>query len=186
MIFVLAGVVVVAAAVIYSGALLANLMVNPHEAEVWGEAGPRFMFFSGGYQQGSMTGGTLALGLRGEEADVGLLVEGGYLEADVVTVGGEEVEVSGGYGMAGLTIRWPFDSGADATVFSADLLAGTASRFDLVSRAGLGLSWQVYGPLRAGLQVGAVYLDVEEQDGPVWQAGEDYNLLGGVETSVRF
>lgn len=185
-VFVLAGVVVVAAAIIYSGALLGNLMINPQEAEVWAEAGPRFMFFSGGHQQGSMVGGTLALGLHGEEADVGLLIEGGYLDADVVTVEGDDVDVAGGYGMAGLTIRWPFDSGADATVFSADLLAGTASRFNLVSRAGLGLSWQVYGPLRAGLQVGAVYLDVKEQDGPVWQAGEDFNLLGGVETSVRF
>ena len=58
---VVAGVVVVAAAVIYSGALLANLALRPEEAEVWIEAGPRALFFSGDSQQGYMTGGALAL-----------------------------------------------------------------------------------------------------------------------------
>ena len=185
-VFVVAGLVVVSAAIIYSGALLANVWLRPEEAEVWGDIGPRAMFFSGGHQQGYMTGATLALGLAGDGADVGLVLEGGYLKADVLTVTGNEVEVAGGYGMAGLTIRWPFDSGTDASVIEAELLAGNASNYNLISRAGFALTWSVAGPWRAGLRLGALYLDVEETDGPAWEAGEDFNLLGGVETSLRF
>lgn len=185
-VFVVAGVVVVSAAVIYSGALLANLVLRPEEAEVWGEVGPRAMFFSGGHQHGVMSGGTLALGLAGDSADVGLLLEGGYLNADVQTLAGTDVEVDGGYGLAGLTIRWPFDSGAEATAFEAEILAGNANRYNLISRAGFALTWSVRGPWRAGLRLGALYLDVKETEGPAWQAAEEFNLLGGIETSLRF
>lgn len=185
-VFVVAGVVVISAAVIYSGALLANLVLRPEEAKVWGEIGPRAMFFSGGHQHGVMSGGTLALGLADTSAEVGLLLEGGYLNAEVQTLTGDDVEVDGGYGMAGLTIRWPFDGGADATAFEAEILVGNANRYNLISRAGFALTWSVHGPWRAGLRVGALYLDVKETEGPAWVAGEDFNLLGGVETSLRF
>lgn len=185
-VFVLAGAIVVSAALLYSGALLANLILQPDEVEKWAEITPRAQFFSGGYQQGAMTGAALSLGLADDEAEVGLVIEGGYLDADVITVDKTEVEVAGGYGMGGLAIRWPFDSGSDATAVEAELLVGSANQYDLISRASLALSWSIHGPWRAGLRVGALYLDVEEGEGPVWEAGEDFNLLGGVETSIRF
>gem|GEM_PF-5294294 len=185
-VFVLAGVVVVSAAVLYSGALLANFILQPEETEKWAEFTPRAQFFSGGHQQGTMTGAALSLGLAGDEANVGLVLEGGYLEADVITVDSTEVEVSGGYGMGGFSIRWPFDRGSEATEFEAELLVGSANRYDLISRASFALTWSIHGPWRAGLRVGALYLDVESREGPAWEAGEDFNLLGGVETSVRF
>lgn len=185
-VFVVASVVVVSAAVIYTGALLANLILQPEQTETWAELTPRAHFFSGGHQQGAMSGLALSLGLAGDYANVGLVVEGGYLDADVITLDETEVEVASGYGLGGLSIRWPFDSGSEATEFEAELLVGSAREYDLISRASFALTWSVRGPWRAGLRLGALYLDVEEREGPVWQAGEDFNLLGGVETSIRF
>lgn len=185
-VFVLASVVVVSAAVLYSGALLANLILQPAETEKWIELSPRAQFFSGGHQQGTMTGAALTLGLVGDGANVGLALEGGYLDADVITVDSAEVEVAGGYGMGGLSIRWPFDNGSEATAFEAELLVGSAHAYDLISRASFALTWNICGAWRAGVRVGALYLDVEDREGPVREAGEDFNLLGGLETSVRF
>lgn len=185
-VFVVAGVVVVAAAVIYSGALLANLVLRPEETEVWADTSARTMFFSGSSQQGYMAGGALTLGLKGDGADVGVVLEGGYLDADVVTIDDQEVAVANGYFLVGPSIRWPLDYDEEAAVFEAELLAGSGSEYDLISRASFAFTWSILGPWRAGLRAGALYLDVKEEDGPVWKAGEDFNLLGGLETSIRF
>lgn len=186
-VFVIAGAVVVAAAVIYSGILLANLALRPDDAPpAWIDAGVRVMGFSGGSQQGYMAGGAIALGLQGDDADVGLVVEGGHLDADVVTIDNDEIDVSGSYVMAGPTVRWHLDLALREPIFEAELLAGTASNYDLISRASFAFTWRLAGPWRAGLRFGALYLDVDRDEGPVLKAGDDFNFLGGLETSVRF
>ncbi len=185
-VFILAGTVVVVSAVIYGGMLLTNVALRPEEAVVWGETSGRAMFFSGASQQGYMAGGALALGLEDGDSDVGVVIEGGHLDADVVTLDDQEVSVAGGYVMAGPVLRYWFDSSGDAPVFEAELLVGSASNYDLISRASFALTWSLVGPWRAGLRLGALYLDVADDDGPVWKAGSDFNLLGGLETSVRF
>lgn len=185
-IFVLAGVVVIAAAIVYSGALLANWALRGEEVPGWGDLSARWMYFSGGYQHGYLAGGALTLGLEGDGADVGAVIEGGYLDADMVTVDDTEVELDAGYVMAGLSVRWHLAPAADPLLFEAELLAGTASRYDLVSRASFALTWSLAGPWRAGLRFGALYLDVAEDEGPLLQVEDDFNLLGGLETSVRF
>jgi hypothetical protein len=185
-IFVLAGVVVIAAAIVYSGALLANWALRGEEVPGWGDLSARWMYFSGGYQHGYLAGGALTLGLEGDGADVGAVVEGGYLDADMVTVEDTEVELDAGYVMAGLSVRWHLTPSDEPLLFEAELLAGTASRYDLVSRASFALTWSLAGPWRAGLRFGALYLDVAEDEGPLLQADNDFNLLGGLETSVRF
>ncbi len=186
-IFVLAGVVVIAAAVIYSGALLANWALRGDDAPPgWGELSARSMFFSGESQHGYMAGGALTLGLQGDGGDVGAVIEGGYLDADIITIGDQEVNVADGYLMAGLTVRWRLTDDDHPGVFEAELLAGSAARYDLISRASFAFTWSLLGPWRMGLRLGALYLDVADDEGPLYEAGEDFNLLGGLETAIRF
>lgn len=186
-VFVLAGTVVVAAAVIYPVLFITSALLGPDELPpAWWEGGGRAQVFSGGSQQGYLAGATLAFGLADEEADVGVVVEGGYLDADVVTVEGRDVSLAATYIMAGPTVRWRLEDRADAPRFESELLAGTAEHYDLVSRASFAFTWSLRGPWRAGLRIGAVYLNVDEDEGPIWEAGDDFNFLAGIETAVLF
>lgn len=185
-VFVLAGVVVIAAAIIYSGALLANWALSDEDVPGWADLSARWMYFSGDSHHGYMAGAALALGLEGSEADVGAVLEGGYLDADVATLDDAEVEVADAYWMAGLSVRWRMTEDEHPPIFEAELLAGTASSYDLLSRASFAFTWSLAGPWRAGLRFGALYLDVAGDEGPLLQAEDDFNLLGGLETSLRF
>lgn len=186
-VFVLAGTVVIAAAVIYPILFITSALLGPDDLPpVWWEAGARAQFFSGASQQGYMGGAALAFGFADEEADVGIVLEGGYLDADIVTLDGREVSVAGRYVMAGPSVRWRMDEGPQAPRLESELLAGTAAHYDLISRASFAFTWSLRGAWRGGLRAGAVYLDVAEDEGPVWQAGDDFNLLVGLESSCLF
>ncbi len=186
-VFVTAGVIVIAAAVVYTGALIYNLVADFDEAPpFWWEPSVHGLYFSSGSQQGWMTGGGVTMGFEGEGGDVGLTLEGGYLNANVVTVDDKDVNISGGYGLAGPVVRWYFGSGPQDYRLDMEFLAGGASGYSLISRAGAALNWAATQTLRFGIRFGALYLDVEETEGPVLKAGSDFNIYLGLETATQF
>lgn len=186
-VFVLAGVVVVAFAVLYVPAFVANVLLGPDDLPPgWLEISARGAGFSGSDQQGYMGGAALAFGFEDSEGDVGVVVESGYLDADIRTVEGRDVEVAGGYVMGGLLIRWRLDEGARPPIVEVELVAGTASHYDLISRASAAFSWSLLGDWRAGLRAGSLYLNVDGDDGPLLESEDGFNLFGGIETAWRF
>lgn len=186
-VFVVAGVVIVAAAVVYPGIVIADWLTGGEEPDLWSEAGLRAGFFGGDGRSGSMSGAAITFGIETDGPQVGAVIEGGYLDASVATVPGAEADVSGGYVMAGPVIRWALTDGGQPVRFETELLAGTASSYSFISRASFAFTWGISEHGRIGVRFGALYADLDKDEGPFLEADEgNFTLLGGIETAWQF
>lgn len=188
-IFVVVGVVVVAAAFVYAGYFVYDVLSGDLEQRTgWGEAGTRARVFYGGSRSGGMYGVRFGGGFSGEYADVGLMLEGGYMHGDVAVREDETlVSVSGGYGMLGPTIRWVLEEDINPMMLDMEVLAGMTTDDDLglVSHASIGLSWGMGSTWRMGLSLGSLYMKIRETEGPV-RTPSRFNLTGGMHVGRSF
>ena len=188
-IFVVVGVIVVAAAIVYAGFFIGSMLAgNWAEVEGWGEVCLNGSFFSGEDRSGGMYGLRFAGGFSTDTADAGLAAEVGSINGRIATrESGESVDISTAYGIIGPTIRWVFDEEGNPISIDLDLLTGVAGddNLDLLSRASVGVSWGIGSHWRLGFGIGAMYLKVKRSEGLV-NTDSDFNLVGGLQTGVRF
>ena len=187
--FVIVGVVVVAAVIVYTGIFLFDALTqSDNEYSVWWEVGPRAHFFFGGERQGGMYGLRLAGGFMTDSADVGLALEGGYLGGRA-KVGDDDdpVDVSGSYGLLGPTVRWVLSDDPNPAMLELELLAGLGSddNLDWLSRGAVGVSWGVGDCWRMGLSLGSLYMSVHTTEGPL-TTDSSFNLAAGLHVERGF
>lgn len=186
--YVLAGVVVIAAAFIYGGVIIYELITGRHEYRYWRDLTVSGWYFGGAGRKGGMVGGRAGLGLIGEFNRVGLILEAGYLDGrfrfrdDVGSL-----SVSGLYGLLGPSVQWPLTDGPNPVSLDFELLTGysTANQVGLMSRAMAGFS-RGWGPTwRTGLMAGSTYAKIRETEGPL-TTKSDFNLTIGGWLGARF
>jgi hypothetical protein len=182
-VFVVVGVVVVAAAFFYAGYFAYDMLRSDTDDYTgWWETGPRARVFYGGSRSGGMYGLRVGGGFSSDNADVGLMLEGGYIHGDVAIREDDSiVSVSSGYAMMGPTIRWMLDEGRNPLMLDMEVLAGMAADkdVDLISHASIGVSWGVGSAWRMGLSLGSLYMDIKRSEGPL-RTESRFNLTGGL------
>lgn len=186
--FVVVGVVVVAAALVYTGLFVYDALTREGDFDGWLDTGAGAWFFYGGERGGGMYGARIAGGFMGESADVGLMLEAGYIHGDVaIREDNTPVSVSASYGIVGPTIRWVLDDGRNPFTFDMEVLAGVTSddNLGLISRASAGFSWGIGPSWRMGLAVGSLYMKIRETEGPL-RTKSDFNMAIGVNAGRAF
>ena len=188
-IFVVIGVIVVAAAIVYAGVFISSVLLGDwDEVEGWSEVCLNGSFFSGEDRNGGMYGLRFAGGFSTDTADAGLAVEVGSINGRIATrESGEPVDISTAYGIIGPTVRWVMDPEGNPISIDVDLLTGMAGddNLDLLSRASVGVSWGIGSHWRLGFGIGALYLKVRRSEGLV-SSDNEFNLVAGVQTGARF
>ena len=181
--FVIVGAVVIAAVIVYTAAFLVSALTQSDDGySAWWAAGTRGSFFFGGDRQGGMYGLRLAGGFMNESADVGLAAEGGYLSGKAkIGADGDVVDVSGGYGLLGPTVRWVLSDDPNPVMLELELLAGLGSddNLDWLSRGAVGVSWGISSSWRMGLSLGSLYMAVHATEGPA-TTDSSFNLAAGL------
>lgn len=180
-IYVVIGVVVVGAALIYAGVIAYDLLVAGREVPAWTVLTMSAWSFGGSGRRGGMYGLRLGGGLVGDDARVGLLLEGGYLDGRVrLRDQAKLYNVHGAYGLFGPTVQWRLTDGRQPITVDVDLLTGysAARGMGLISRATLGVSWPMGQHLRAGVAGGSTYMRIRETEG-VLNTKSDFNFTGG-------
>lgn len=188
-IFVIIGVAVVLTVVVYAAAFLYDAVTGAGETRRWWDMEGTASFLTSSGNSGFMGGARLSAGLERNDAKVGLVIDGGYLNARIRTQDSAQTfDVSGGYAMAGAGVRWRLDSRVDnPSCFGLELLAGTASdeQVDLMSEARATLTFGLGSRMRLGVSLGALYLGLKAKDGLLGDVN-DFSTLLGLHSGIRF
>jgi len=188
-IFVVIGVTVVLAVVVYAGAFLYEMATGLGDHSYWWDVETQAAWLVGGGDSGYVAGLRLGAGFEDSEARIGLVVEGGYLKAEIRPERDlDRMRVEGGYAMAGASVRWEFGrEPANPSFLGLDLLAGTASddQVDLLSTARANLSFGVGPRARLGVSLGALYVDLDPTEGPAADL-DRFTTLMGLQAGYRF
>ncbi|MBL7076763.1 MAG: hypothetical protein ISS31_04765 [Kiritimatiellae bacterium] len=181
--YVLIGVVVVAAFVVYTADYIYHLIAHPGEQEYWWNLGLHTSWVTGGDENGFLVGAKLSTGFEARDAHAGLTIEAGYADIDIefddMT---PAVRADGGYVMGGPHIHWQWDTAdANPSHFALELLVGgTSSDYvDLVSvaRMEIGVGLGEYG--RLGFMLGSIYMDVDFDESIATDPDEFSLIVGG-------
>jgi len=188
-IFIIVGVSVVAAVIVYSAALLYQAGAGLGGYDYWWDTEIHGATLVGGGDRGGMAALRIGSGVDLREARLGLVLEGGYIDAEIaLDEAPDQVDVEGGFAMGGAGVRWPFGSStSNASFFGIELLAGTIwdADVDLMSVARTTLSLGLREHLRLGFSLGALYLGLDAEDALVEDI-DNFTTLLGVEAGVRF
>jgi hypothetical protein len=187
--YVLIGVVVVAAFIVYAVDYVYRLAVHPEDISYWWSLDLHSTWLAGGSEDGFFVGSKLSTGIIQEAARAGLSIEVGYFDVNVDIAGApSELEVDGAYGMLGPHIRWTWNRARrNPSHFVVELLTGVTSStdIDIVSVARAGVSLGVGEQGRLGLNIGTMYLDMELDEGLI-RDDDDFSLVVGTEVGFRF
>lgn len=188
-IFIIIGVCVVAAVILYSGALLYQAATGVGDCSYWWDTNVHTATLAGGGDSGGIAALRIGSGVDLLEARLGLVLEGGYIDAEItLDEAPDQLDVEGGFVMGGAGVRWPLGSSAsNASFFGMELLAGKIWDVDVdlmsVARATLSLGLREH--LRLGFSLGALYLGLDAEDALVEHI-DNFTTLVGVEAGVRF
>jgi len=186
--YVLIGVVVVAAFVVYTADYLYHLVAHPGEQEYWWNMGLHTSWVTGGDESGFLLGGKMSTGFEARDAHAGLSLEVGYADIDIdIDSTLPAMETDGVYAMAGPHIHWQWDTAdANPSHFAVELLVGgtSADCVDLVSvaRMEIGVGLGEYG--RLGFTLGSVYMDVDFDEG-ITRDPDNFSLIVGGQVGFR-
>jgi len=187
-IFVIVGLVVVAALVVYAPAYIYDVLVNHEEVEYWWDVGTHYTRLLSNNRSGYMTAMKFASGFTSKGVQVGLAGEIGYIRVDA-DPGSEKMArtLDGSYWLIGPAIRWLMNEERNPDFPYVELLAGTAEEGDIgvLSVARAGYNWGVNDHLRMGLSIGSVYLNLDA-DGSLIQDDERFSVVYGAELAFRF
>lgn len=187
-VFVVVGVVVVAALVVYGGVYLVNMATGSGDYDYWYEVQSRAGWLAGSGDSGGLYGARLAVGFEDGGVQVGLGAEVGHLNVKAeLESDAPPVELEGVYWLVGPVLRWPFGGGASTSDAFAELLGGSTeddeSRFLSVARAGVNLG--LGERISLGVSIGSLYTDLKASEGPA-REGDNFALLLGAGLGVGF
>lgn len=188
-IFVVVGVVVVLSVVVYAGAFIYQALLGSGDIDYWWDVEGYGSILFGKESDGYMTGARLCSGLTDSAVRVGLVLEAGHIDTDVVippTVA--LVNVKGTYGMAGAGVRWNVGGYENNPSFlGIELLGGTASseNVDLMSAARATVSFGMTEHTRVGFSVGALYMGLASDDG-ILDDVDNFSTTVGMQAGYRF
>lgn len=199
LIFVVIGFVVVGAFLVYGLQTLFELALNREHYPVFQEAGLRLSYSGeawrdgvGGdlYRDAYLAGLRYAVGFDRPGADVGLAIEGGYIDIRLRPLDGpgDAFDFRGAYLVAGPLLRF---GDYDPMCFSLEFLNGTSNHPSVgwISKARMALQCRVGRHQVIGADLGAVFYDLTFLDGLAWRRGDlnrDLSLIGGVDFGWEF
>lgn len=197
--FVVIGFVVVGAFLVYGVETLAEMAINRDHYPVFQEAGLRLSYSGEAWQDGAgaelyrdayLAGLRYALGFDRPGADVGLALEGGYIDIHLrPTEGpGNAFDFRGAYFVAGPILRF---GSYDPACFSLEFLNGTSNHpfIGWISKARMSLQFRMGRHQVIGADLGAVFYDLNFLDGLAWRSGNlnrDLSLIGGLDFGWEF
>jgi hypothetical protein len=190
--FIFAGVVVVAAFVVYAGKYIADI-VSGKETRLWREVVFRSTFLSTkAGRHGEFYGARLATGFVSNELiQLALVGELGKTDLDLVLNEYTEptpLNFSASYWMLGASARLHLtDAMVNASYLFLDFMGGSTSRSatDLIGAARFGVSFGLDDHWRLGASMGAQYIGLDEDQG-FRNDGSNYWTTLGVELGARF
>jgi len=190
--FLLAGVVVVAAFIVYAGKTVAELVTNDN-AKLWWEVIFNSTFMdTDAHHHGHFYGAKLATGMVSRELfQLALIGEVGNADLDLIineNTDPQALNYSSPYWMLGGAVRMHLtDKLVNASYLYLELLGGTTndSSTDIIGSARLGASFGINDTMRLGASIGAQYLGLNEDKG-FTNNGNDYWLTLGLEVGARF
>jgi hypothetical protein len=188
-ILVVVGVVVVLSVVVYAAAFLYALAIGSGDVGYWWDLEAHGSLLFGNESDGYMSGIRFSSGLENMPVMVGLVLEGGQIQADMGAQSPLGItEISGAYGLAGAGVRWALGGyESNPTYLGFDLLGGTAADENVnlmsVARANISLGFSPH--LRFGFSLGALYMGLEADDGLI-QDIDNFSTMTGVQIGYRF
>ena len=199
MIYVVVGLVVVGAFLVYALQTLVELAINKEHYPVFQEAGLRLSYSGHAWRDGAgadlyrdayLAGIRYAIGFDRPGADIGLAVEGGYLDIRLTSSAGinDAFDFRGGYLVAGPLLRF---GSFHPLCFSMEFLNGTSTHASIgwISKARMALQARVGRHEVFGAHLGAVFYDLAFLDGLAWRRGDfnrDLSLIGGLDFGWEF
>ena len=186
--YVIVGAVVIAAAFLYGGLILVEILSGHRNYPLWQDIAISSWVFGGSGRRGGMYGSRATIGILGDFNRVGLVLEGGYLDGRFRLRDADGFQnVHGIYGLLGTSIQWPLTTAANPVSWDFEVLTGysTADRVGLMSRALTGFSWGIGARWRMGIMAGSTYAKIRETEGPL-RTESDFNLTGGGWFGARF
>lgn len=195
-IFVVIGVFIVAALIVYAGKFIYDIAVGNKKHDYWWEISPGFTIIENdtkyGYQEnGYLAGLKLSTGFTDRRIQFGLTGEAGVMDLNLYFEDKKGLlELEGLYGMAGPAIRFLFNDDEqtqNTSYLYLELLAGTSEHEEagLLSVARLGLNWRIQKHLRFGIHIGSLYFDLKESESII-EEEDNFRLTGGLEFGYRF
>jgi hypothetical protein len=198
-IYVVVGVVVVGAFIIYGAETLAELILDQGQYPLFQEAGLRLSYSGHPWRDGAgadlyrdayLAGLRYAIGFDRPGADVGLAVEGGYIDIRLRPLEGpgDAFDFRGGYLVAGPLLRF---GSFDPACFSLEFLNGTSTHPSIgwISKARMALRFRMGKHESIGGDLGAVFYDLSFLDGLALRRGDlnrDLSLIGGFDFGWEF
>ncbi|MBN1849801.1 MAG: hypothetical protein JW932_14585 [Deltaproteobacteria bacterium] len=194
--FVVIGVFIVAALIVYAGKFIYDVTVGNGVYEYWWEISPGFTIIEndtkyGFKESGYLAGLKLAAGFTERSIQFGLTGEAGVIDFSLYYEDHKGLlELEGIYGMVGPAIRFLFnddDNIKNASYLYLELLGGTSEHEEagLLSVARMGLNWRIQEHLRFGIHAGSLYFDLKESEGII-ENEDNFRLMGGLEFGYRF
>jgi len=190
--FLLIGVVVVAAFIVYAGKFVSDLVTNK-EAKLWWEiiANSNFMDTNSG-QHGDFYGVKLATGIVSSELfQLALIGEIGNADINLIineTTDPQVLDFSASYWMLGGAVRMHLtDKLVNASYLYLELMGGTTNDpvTDIIGAARMGASFGINDTIRLGGNIGAQYIGLNKDQG-FRNTDNNYWYTVGLELGVRF
>jgi hypothetical protein len=198
-IYVVVGVVVVGAFIVYAAQTLVELAFNQEHYPLFQEAGLRLSYSGHSWRDGAgadlyrdayLAGIRYGIGFDRPGADIGVAVEGGYLDIHLSPADGvgDAFDFRGGYLVAGPLLRF---GSFDPLCFSLEFLNGTSTHANIgwISKARMALQARFGRHEVMGVNLGAVFYDLAFLDGLGWRQGDfnrDLSLIGGLDFGWEF
>ncbi|MDB5104024.1 MAG: hypothetical protein JWP91_1713 [Fibrobacteres bacterium] len=199
-IYVVIGVVVVGAFVIYGIQAIAELAINQEDAPLFFEAGLRLSYSgkafedpngSGALYRDAYLGGLrFAMGFDRPGMDLGITVEGGYIDVFLRSLADPSTtfDFKGGYLLAGPMLRFGDN---DPWSFSLEFLNGTSDHESIgwISHSRMTLQAKVAEHVLVGAHLGAVFYDLHFLDGLGVRKGNfnrDLSMIYGLDVGWAF
>ena len=173
---------------IYAVVYVGSAMWGASDYSYWWDLEIRSSALLGSAESGVLVGGKLGSGIVADDAHAGIALEGGFLNMDVELENSDDiVELEGGYVMAGPAIRWADGRDGNPTYFFMELLGGTTEHeeVDLMSVARMGFNLGLGPVVRFGLNIGAMYLGLELDEGLI-RKDDNFTTILGTELGIRF
>lgn len=198
-IYVAVGLVVVGAFLIYAVQTLVELSLNREHYPLFQEAGLRLSYSGHSWRDGAgadlyrdayLAGLRYGIGFDRPGADIGLAVEGGYLDIHLSPAAGvgDAFDFRGGYMVVGPLVRF---GSFDPLCFGLEFLNGTSTHASIgwISKARMTLQARFGRHEVVGAHLGAVFYDLAFLDGLGWRRGDfnrDLSLIGGLDFGWEF
>lgn len=198
-IYVVVGVIVVGAFILFGFKALYDLVVNKDDAPVFKEVGLRFSYSgltmyddrgSSLYRDAYLVGMRFAIGVERDMLTLGLAMEGGSINLTVhgINPPSETLDYRGGYLVGGPMVRF---GNYNPLALSLEFLNGTSDHRDIgwISKARMGLQAKTGAGLLTGAHLGAVFYDLRFSDGLVFRRGDfnsDLSMVFGVDVGWSF